>query len=218
MKERTVQKRMLYLMRHARPAEQFAKRFMGRLDPGLSPTGVSQAEEVAKLTATLCPQRCISSPLKRAYETARIVASTCGLTVELSDVLKEIDYGDLEGRTHQEARKENPGLGDMIYLQGANLRFPGGEDIASIERRAGAVVDLIRAAPEERLLLVTHHGILRALMFQLLNVGDFRPRLFMSHASLSIFERNEDGNMVLTGFNLGGGYLKERSFVKGGMT
>jgi broad specificity phosphatase PhoE len=71
---------------------------LGRSDAALTDRGRAQAERVAKAFDGLGVEHVVTSPLRRARDTAAPIATACGLAVEVDDRLIEIDYGEWEGR------------------------------------------------------------------------------------------------------------------------
>lgn len=193
----------LYLIRHAEPEKAFTKRFLGRLNPSLSPDGIAQAESLAERFAPLRPQRIIASPLNRAWMTAGILAKACGLEAEKNDKLLEIDFGKLEGLTFKEASEQYPGTTDSWQALSGNFCFPGGEDFAHFNQRAAAMAEFARNAEEESLAFVAHGGVLRGILCNLLAVEADGPLRFrLAYAALTTIELYEGGGAVMTGFNV----------------
>ena len=86
--------RVVYLVRHGHC--QKAGTLLGQADVGLTPDGVAQAEALAAELAGA--DRVVSSDLRRAVETAQRIAFRCGVPVELDARLREISYGEWDGR------------------------------------------------------------------------------------------------------------------------
>lgn len=197
--------RKAFLVRHGEPEAGYTKRYLGRLDPLLSPEGVEQAKRIAERIKPLAPTRCLSSPLRRAHATAEIIADACGLKVETTDLLLEIHFGLLEGLTFKEASALYPGATDSWQALAGDFAFPEGEDFAAFNRRAAEMAEMVRACPEESVLLVAHGGVLRGILCNLLQVDADGPLRFrFGYAALTTLEFDEEGGgAVLTGFNVG---------------
>ncbi len=194
----------VYLVRHGEPEEGYTKRFLGRLDPGLSAEGILQAKRIASRVAALSPSACWTSPLRRASETADIVAQACGLQPVINDLLLEIDFGLLEGLNFEQASALYPGITDSWQALSSDFSFPEGENFTAFNRRVGQLADQVREAPDESPLLVAHGGLLRGLLCSLLDVDASGPQRFrFTYAGLTTVEVYENGLSVLTGFNVG---------------
>ena len=194
----------IYMVRHGEPEEGFTHRFLGRLNPGLSPRGVAQAKRAAGRIRELAPDRCLSSPLLRAKTTAEIIGGECGLPVEATDLLQEIDYGLLEGLRFQEAAALYPKATDSWKALSDQFSFPEGENFAAFTKRAAEIAELTKQSPAESILLVAHGGILRGVLCHLLGLpADTPVRFRLAYAALTTLELYESGPAVLTGFNAG---------------
>ncbi|MCD8139928.1 MAG: histidine phosphatase family protein [Planctomycetaceae bacterium] len=194
----------VFLIRHAEPETAYTKRFLGRLNPGLSPAGVEQARLAGVRLRDFQPQAIIASPLRRASETAAIVADACGVPVQTDSNLIEIDFGDLEGLTFAEASARYPGITDSWQALAGNFSFPGGERFDQFNSRCTAVATRLRSGPEKRIALVAHGGVLRGILCTLLAVEANGPLRFrLAYAALTTVELDTDGGAVLTGFNIG---------------
>jgi broad specificity phosphatase PhoE len=95
----------------------------------------------------------LSSPLSRALDTCRLAGF--GDAVEITDDLREWDYGDYEGRTTADIRKERPGW--TVWVGS-----PGGEPLDDAGRRARRVVERATAAGGDAVLF-SHGHFLRIL-------------------------------------------------------
>ncbi len=96
----------LYLIKHAQ-ADGLKPCIIGSLTPnsGLSPLGITQAECLRDRLAATCEIQAdvlISNTLKRAWETAEIIAPALKLPVIPDDEIQELNFGDLEGLTQEE--------------------------------------------------------------------------------------------------------------------
>jgi probable phosphoglycerate mutase len=104
-----------------------------------------------------------ASPLRRAHETAEIVAARLGLELRLHADLKEVDVGSWSGLTRDEVAQRHPD--DFARWLAHGHGWADGESYEQLaERVVGGLVDLASAHAGERLLAVTHGGPIRAAM------------------------------------------------------
>lgn len=170
----------LILVRHAEPVENMRGRCYGTLDVGLSPSGLRDAE---RLTGLEC-DAVYSSPRVRAIDTARAIA----VDVRIDDDLRELDFGDLEGRTYDEIAASEPELYRAWMERPTTVTFPGGESFALLKERALAALDRIRAA-HNCAVVVTHGGIIRAALAEWLSMPDEAIfRLDQSYCGISVVD------------------------------
>ncbi|MBW2542695.1 MAG: histidine phosphatase family protein [Deltaproteobacteria bacterium] len=152
------------LIRHAESHWNAEGRWQGHGDPPLSDRGVAQANALASELASEAIDVIVSSDLRRAAETAAILASARGLRPLLNPRLREIDIGAWQGLTRGQIERT---AGDALRrFDGGDLevRPGGGENLREMQRRAhSAVSELIDTHPGRRLAIVTHLGVIRAL-------------------------------------------------------
>lgn len=149
----------LILVRHAEPAEEARGRCYGTLDLALSARGREQASALALAVRDV--DAVVSSPRLRALQTAEPLARRYGLCVETDDRLRELDFGDLEGRTYEEIEREQPEVFREWMTSPTTVRFPNGESYADLRDRAAAALDEVRRRYPVA-VVVTHGGVIRA--------------------------------------------------------
>jgi broad specificity phosphatase PhoE len=151
----------ILLARHGETDWNREGRFQGHADPPLNETGRAQAAELAAELEGVELAAVYSSPLRRAIETAEVVAAEHGLEPLAVDALREVDVGSWQGltRVEIEARFPEQFARWLDYDQG----WEDGESYEGMGRRAVAVLLELAAAHEgERILAVTHGGPIRA--------------------------------------------------------
>ena len=155
----------LSLVRHAETTEDARRRCYGRLDVRLSALGRTQCESLAEQFRHEPVGAVVASPAIRARETAGAIAAPHGLTVEIADELRELDFGELEGRRYDEISESDPELYERWMSAPTTVRFPGGESYADLEARAAAAIaTLARQQAGRRVVVVTHGGVIRAVL------------------------------------------------------
>jgi ribonuclease H / adenosylcobalamin/alpha-ribazole phosphatase len=102
---------------------------------------------------------------------ARETAVAVNRDVVIDDDLREIDFGDLEGRSYDEIAATDPELYRAWMDRPTTVRFPGGESFAELKVRALEALRRIRAAHESA-VVVTHGGVLRAGLAAWLGMPD----------------------------------------------
>jgi alpha-ribazole phosphatase/probable phosphoglycerate mutase len=176
----------LLLIRHAEPDEDARGRCYGRLDIGLSPTGLASAERLAESLRDVGLESVYASPRLRAVQTA----AALGGTPSVDDRLRELDFGELEGRTYDELEREQPELFRRWMETPTLVRFPGGESYAELRQRVAAAVDDVVAANTDRTVaLVSHGGVIRAALAVALGLADDRAfALDVGYARVSVVD------------------------------
>jgi broad specificity phosphatase PhoE len=167
----------LYLVRHGATVWHAENRYAGTTDVALDPGGYAQAERLAvwasdaRLAAIWC------SPLNRARETAAPSARAAGVEPRIDERLREIDFGQIEGKTMAEAEQLFPKEIRRFKADPATYPMPGGEDPHQAARRAmSALRDIASAHPQERVLVVAHNTLIRLALCSLFGIPLARYR------------------------------------------
>jgi alpha-ribazole phosphatase len=159
----------LILVRHAEPADDARGRCYGRFDVGLSDAGREHARRLPASLGHLDYGAVYTSPRVRARETAEPLAEARGLHAVVDDDLRELDFGELEGRRYEEIEASDPELFRAWMETPTRVRFPGGESYADLRMRALRAFERIR---DESALVVTHGGVIRAALADWLGMPD----------------------------------------------
>ncbi len=147
----------ILLVRHGESTWNAGGRWQGRADPPLSELGVRQAQVAAEAVGAAGVTRVFASPLRRASQTATIVAGALGIAVEEDPRLMERDAGEWTGRTRTEIEDGWPG-----FLAGGR-RPEGFESDEVLHVRAMAAVHAITAVADEPVVVVSHGGLIRVV-------------------------------------------------------
>jgi probable phosphoglycerate mutase len=183
-----------HLLRHGQTEHTPERRFSGRNDLPLSRAGRAEAEAAAERAKALGVEVVIASPLRRTRETAELAAATLGLPVTFDEDLVELDFGDLEGLTFDEARGRHP-LAARRFLDDVTVAAPGGESVADVSARVARARRRILAEHAGRTVLVVSHVTpIKLLLAAGLGTGDeVVHRVFLEAASLCSVAWSSDG-------------------------
>jgi probable phosphoglycerate mutase len=183
-----------HLLRHGQTEHTPERRYSGRNDLPLSRTGRAEAEAAAVRAKELGIDAVVASPLRRTRETAEIVAAALGVTPEFDDDLVELDFGDLEGLTFQEARERHP-LAARRFGSDVSVAAPGGESVADVSARvARARRRILSRYAGRTVLVVSHVTPIKLMLAAGLDVADeVVHRVFLEAASLCTVAWSSDG-------------------------
>jgi broad specificity phosphatase PhoE len=123
--------------RHGETPPNRAGLLLGRSDAALTDKGRVQAERLAAALSGLDVARVLTSPLRRACDTAAPIAAACGRSVEVDDRLIEIDYGEWEDRPFAELPADTV----RHWRQDGGFAPPGGESLEIVEERVASFCD-----------------------------------------------------------------------------
>jgi len=136
------------------------------VDYPLTDRGVAQAAEVAgQLAGAAAPAAIYSSPLRRAAQTAGIIAARLGLPVVTVEDLRELDVGDLEGRSDADAWTTYLEVAYAWQAGDHDRRYPGGEDFHQVRARVTRAFARAASHPAgRRVLMIAHDGLIRVAL------------------------------------------------------
>jgi broad specificity phosphatase PhoE len=189
----------LYFFRHGQTASSRENLFCGSLDPELTPDGLEMAKALATAYRNTPWNAVYSSPMKRTIATAQFLCDELGIQMELREGLKEINYGEWEGKTVDVVNREYHD--DYIRWTADPAWHPpvGGELAVAIAARALLVIEEIQERYSTgNVLVVSHKATIRIMLCSLLgiDVGRFRYRLGCPVGSLSIVEFGNNGPLL----------------------
>jgi broad specificity phosphatase PhoE len=191
---------MLYLLRHGQTEFSRENCFCGAgLDPDLTADGQAMAEAFCAAYRRLPWQAIYTSSLRRTQSTARPLAAAVGLPLEIRADLREIGYGEWEGRDIETVSHEYHD--DYLRWTADPAWYPptGGEPAVAIASRGMRVIEEIQKSFKTgNVLLVSHKATIRILLCELLgiDVGRFRFRLSCPVGSVSVIEFSKHGPLL----------------------
>lgn len=151
----------LCLVRHGETDWNAQRRLQGSTDIPLNRQGLRQARATAERLADERFDHLYSSDLGRAMETARASAERLGLDILPLPDLRERNYGQFQGLTHDEAQQRYPALQPRLRAREPHATPPGGESLAVFSQRVErAFESLVATHTGATLLIVSHGGVL----------------------------------------------------------
>jgi len=159
------------LLRHGDTRLSPEHRFSGLRDLPLSASGIRQAHAAAcRLATGVQIDAVVSSPLRRAVDTAAIAAAELGLTSVIDDDLRETSFGDWDGFTLAEIQQRWPAAA-AAWRRDPEQAPPGGESFADTAHRVHRARDrLLRDHDGQTVLVVSHITPIKILLCQALGV------------------------------------------------
>jgi len=189
----------LFLVRHGQTKWNQEGKVQGHSDIGLNAPGLKQAAALSLWFNDKKINTVYASPLRRAMETASVIAKRLGQDVNPVDGLKELNHGELEGMPSSEIWSRHGKFFEQWLKNPGDIRIPGGETVIDLQQRAWKAVEgLAEKHPEDTLLVVGHHFtnlviICTAIGLDLRNMW----RLKQDETGVNIFLYNEFGWRML---------------------
>jgi broad specificity phosphatase PhoE len=189
----------LYFLRHGETIYSQTGGYCGELDPDLTPEGLQMAEAFADAYRSLAWTAVYVSPMKRTIATAKPLCEATGIEMQLRDGLKEIRYGQWEGKTQEEVKEHY--LEDYIHwmTEPAWNAPTGGETAIEIASRASLVIaEIENRYTNGNVLVVSHKATIRIILCNLLGIdlGRYRDRIDCPAASLSVVKFDVHGPLL----------------------
>jgi probable phosphoglycerate mutase len=196
---------LIHLARHGETEENATGIFQGQWGRGLNARGRVQAQALAERMRRAALDAIVASDLDRAAETARIVATACGLEPTFDAGFREVDVGLWTGKSHEEVAELYPEE-LAAWGRGLDVRRGGGETYAELAVRVEEALARVVATqknPDARLLVVSHGGAIKAWVARLLGLSGerFHALAGLVNAAVTLVEWRDGGRARLERWN-----------------
>ncbi len=198
----------LILARHGETVWNVEKIYRGRTDVNLDEVGIKQAELLGKYLSNWKLEAIYSSPIKRALDTANIVARYQKIGVHVAEGLIDFDYGEWQSLPEQEVQRLYPALLNEWHNNPHKVKMPGGESLEDVRRRAIEVVNDVLSKYQGSIVLVSHRVVIKVLICSLLGLDNSHFwNINQDVGGITVFNY-VDGRFILTKHN-DTSYLRE---------
>lgn len=192
----------LYFVRHGETKGNKEQKFRGRTDYPLNKNGKIQAKNLRNAIENINFNKIFSSPLKRAYQTAKIISSNSLTKIIKNENINNIDVGDWGGLDKNFVKNKYPKLWSTWINNPENIKFPNGENISDLVKRTNIFLENIKKYPENNILVVTHRSVLKCLFANLLNIkNNFFWKFYFNNASYSLVEYSQNRGFTIINTN-----------------
>ncbi len=213
----------IYFIRHSENYANITKEFSyKKVDYSLTENGILQTQQTADFFMKKNIHFIYSSPLKRAYETAKIISDSINVEYSIIEELREINVGDLENF------KPNKELWDDYLNIISDWRngkfksqFPDGENFYQVlERLKSTLSNIIRNINNNNILIIGHGGLFSVVIPYMINENNIKLSL-KNLENCSISELNiENLNSkliieIISWGNINHLYGKAKLFISG---
>lgn len=191
----------IILARHGETRWNVGEVFRGRADIPLNENGQRQAALLGRYLETADIRAVHSSPLKRALDTAKAIASPHALEVTTETGLLDLDFGEWEGLTVPEVKNKYGELFNTWASHPEIVRLPGGETLDDVRQRALQVVNRVVVRDAGTVVLVTHRVVIKVLVCALLGLDNSHFwNVLVDTCGLTTF-RLDSGRFILVRHN-----------------
>ena len=178
------------IIRHGYSKSNEQGYFTGRTDVALSDLGIEQAKQTAAyLRENYQIDFLYSSPLQRAYNTARPISEIFNLPIEIEENLQEINGGAWEEKTPEHILELYRDDYTLWLEDIGTARCTNGENMQEVQTRATKALEKIAQKHDGKVIAVTTHaGVIRALqcLWQKLPLTEMKNFPWVGNTSISI--------------------------------
>ena len=157
----------IIFIRHGETDFNRARLYFGHLDPDLNKTGVEQLRKTKILfeKREKMPDVVFSSDLKRCSQSMEILEIDEEIEKNLTEDLREINFGIFEGKTYEEIKNEYPEETERMINDWRNFKADKGESLKDVMIRTVKKMDeIIEKYKNKKILIVAHAGVIQALI------------------------------------------------------
>jgi broad specificity phosphatase PhoE len=191
----------LILARHGETVWNVEKIYRGRADVNLDEVGIKQADLLGKYLSSWKLEAIYSSPVKRATDTANIIARYQKIGVQIAEGLVDFDYGEWQSLPEKEVKKLYPALLNEWHNNPHKVRMPAGESLEDVRNRAIEVVNDVLSKYQGSVVLISHRVVNKVLICSLLGLDNSHFwNIKQDVGGITIFDY-VDGRFVLTRHN-----------------
>jgi len=184
----------IILIRHGQTEWNKVERIRGQVDIPLDGTGLAQARATAQRIAQHWrPTAVVSSPLRRAVQTAEIVAHRLGQEVCLEPGLLDINFGQWQGLSPADVAHRWPDMARAWLIAPHTVQFPGGGSLDQVRQRSmTALHALIERHAGEQVVAVAHTVVNRVVMCAVLGLDNSHYwRIGQDTCAVNVFRWHE---------------------------
>ncbi len=179
----------LYLIRHGESETNSKKCWTGWMDVNLTEKGIEEAKGIKKYLSDVKFDKIYSSDLKRACQTCENAIPGC--EYEKLEILREINVGDLQGRTFEYC---NSTYGEALeeHKKTSDYAAYGGESTKEFAERLKTFAHMVLKTKSENVVAFSHGGFLRGFLTHI--VGFKIPANIMpcGNCTIAVFEYKND--------------------------
>jgi broad specificity phosphatase PhoE len=147
------------LIRHGETDWNKKKIFRGRIDVKLNDNGIRQAGIICDILGEVEIDAFYTSPLSRAQETSKIIASCHGKDVQALDEFTDIHFGDWQGLTRKDVMKRYPDIYRVWENRPDKAKIPGAETLTDVRKRITNGFKKLLSIDHDGTVAVVSHGL-----------------------------------------------------------
>ncbi|MFH5882233.1 histidine phosphatase family protein [Liberiplasma polymorphum] len=180
----------IYLVRHGQTKWNTEGILQGTQDVLLNDLGIKQAKALNTYFKNIPFDVLCSSNLKRAFHTAEFLNKDLDKPIHIYEDLREIELGVWEGLTWKEVKEKYLKNIPQNPTEFLNVKAEGGESYQTFQTRSyNAIREIIKEYMGKEVVLLTHGGVIKAIVSKILNIDLVMRNLFdVDNASITILD------------------------------
>ena len=190
----------LILVRHGETLSNRENRVQGITDTALSDYGHVQVEKLAESLRDEPIDCIVSSPLKRAYQTAQAICKFHKTAIEIENKLQEMNHGDFENVTIAELKEKHLPFLKQWFNDPASVAMPNGESLQDLQLRAWSAIEKI-IGNSKNILVASHGMTIMTILCKIKNLELSHAREMLVNVASKTSVEFKDGKGVITIFN-----------------
>jgi alpha-ribazole phosphatase len=194
----------IIIIRHGAIDNQYRGLYIGATDVPLSEKGLKESAAIGKYIADINCDHIFASPMLRVRQTFETALSPEKIkTVKYKENLREINFGDWEGKTFDEIKKEYPDETNDWTKPANGFGFPNGSNLNDFHNGIDLFKKSMLDSSGSSIMAFTHGGVILALICNVLGLEKDKMLAFKAdRGSITTFDLFENGYGVLTGINI----------------
>ncbi|CAH2213724.1 histidine phosphatase family protein [Tepidibacter aestuarii] len=188
-----------FIIRHGETFWNIDGRTQGHGDSKLTENGIEQAQKLAEKLSKYNIDYIYSSDLGRTIQTSEIISNTLSKKVEYKESLREINFGDWEGLTIEEIKRDYPDIYTIWRNEPHNALIPKAENLYKLKQRLlGCINELNKKHENSNIVLVSHGMSIKVLLLSLLESELSNIyRIKQDNTALNIVEFRSYGPVII---------------------
>ena len=190
----------IFLVRHGETVWNTRKLIQGQLDSPLTDNGIHQSNLLSKRMKKINPDIIYTSDLKRAIDTANIINQHIDKDIVEISGIRERHWGVFQGASWPKIKSFFPNQYKYYRNDSRNYVIPNGESYKQVTKRTiESLVDIIENHKNQKIVIVTHGGVISPLIRDLLNIPYEMYRKFViSNTSITKLIYNDFGFSIVS--------------------
>jgi broad specificity phosphatase PhoE len=187
------------LVRHGQTDWNKEGIFRGRIDAKLNADGIREAQVIGEKLRGTDPDAVCSSPLSRAMDTARCIASYRGKTVKTLEEFVDMDFGLWQGLSRAQVKERYPKLFEKWVNAPERVRIPGAETLEGVRKRVLKGLDALLEEYDGGTVVIVSHGLVnKVLLCAVLGLGESHFwKIKQDNGAINLFTYSRGGTKLV---------------------